>query len=141
MPAVESWPPRWLTPVPADALEAGEGQLVAEFAEAFGIITKDSVAGRAGTPLILRPWQKELLRHIYAYENDGLRQRINLIGMPRKNGKSALGSVAALFSLVLGSRGGETYSIAAEKEQARIVFADAKRIIENSAELSALTKL
>jgi phage terminase large subunit-like protein len=141
MPAVESWPPRWLTPVPADALETGEGALVAEFAEAFGIITKDSVAGRAGTPLILRPWQKELLRHIYAYENDGLRQRINLIGMPRKNGKSALGSVAALFSLVLGSRGGETYSIAAEKEQARIVFADAKRIIENSAELSALTKL
>jgi phage terminase large subunit-like protein len=33
------------------------------------------------------------------------------------------------------------YSVAAEKEQARIVFADAKRTVEASPELSALTKL
>lgn len=141
MPSVESWPPKWLTPVPVECLDAGEGELVADFAEAFGIITKDSVAGGAGSPLVLRPWQKELLRHTYAHANGGLRHRINLIGMPRKNGKSALGSVMALTSLVLGARGGETYSVAAEKEQARIVFSDAKRIIENSPELSALTKL
>jgi phage terminase large subunit-like protein len=141
MPSVDAWPPKWLTPVPSECLDAGEGELVADFAEAFGIITKDSVAGGAGSPLVLRPWQKELLRHTYAHENGGLRHRINLIGMPRKNGKSALGSVMALTSLVLGARGGETYSVAAEKEQARIVFSDAKRIIENSPELSALTKL
>jgi phage terminase large subunit-like protein len=61
--------------------------------------------------------------------------------MPRKNGKSALGSVLALYSLILGPRGGEVYSVAAEKEQARIVFADAKRIIEASEELSAITTL
>lgn len=140
MPA-KGWPPKWLTPVPESALAEGEGDLVIDFAEAFGIITKDSVAGKAGDPLHLRDWQKELIRHIFAYENGGLRHSINLVGMPRKNGKSALGSVLALYSLVLGPRGGEVYSVAAEKEQARIVFADAKRMIESSPELTGITRL
>jgi phage terminase large subunit-like protein len=46
-----------------------------------------------------------------------------------------------LYSLILGPRGAEVYSVAAEKEQARIVFADAKRTVEASPELSSLTKL
>jgi len=133
--------PQWLTPVPVDAVVNGEGNTVIDFAETFGIITKDSVAGKAGDPLVLREWQKALIEHIFAYDENGLRHRTNLIGMPRKNGKSALGSVLALYSLILGPRGGEVYSVAAEKEQARIVFADAKRTIEASPELSAITKL
>lgn len=139
--SVDSWPPRWLTSVSDQAIADGEGDLVIDFAEAFGIITKDSIAGRSGSPLVLRPWQKELINHIFAHENGGLKHRINLVGMPRKNGKSALGSVLALYSLILGPRGGEVYSVAAEKQQARIVFTDAKRMIEASEELSAITKL
>lgn len=138
---VDPWPPRWLTPVPEEAIINGEGNLVIDFAEAFGIITKDSIAGKSGFQLELRPWQKELILNIFAHENGGLRHRINLVGMPRKNGKSALGSVLALYSLILGPRGGEVYSVAAEKQQARIVFADAKKMIEASEELSAITKL
>jgi phage terminase large subunit-like protein len=61
--------------------------------------------------------------------------------MPRKSGKSALGSVLGLYSLILGPRGAEVYSVASEKEQARIVFQDAKRTVEASPELSALTRL
>lgn len=141
MQRVDPWPPKWLTKVPDAAIAAGEGDVVVEFAEAFGIITKDSVAGKAGTPLDLRPWQQQLIGNIFAHENGGLRHRINLVGMPRKSGKSALGSVLALYSLILGPRGGEVYSVAAEKEQARIVFADAKRMIEASPELSGITKL
>lgn len=135
------WPPQWLTPVPTEALEHGEGSLVIDFAEAFGVITKDSIAGRAGSPLHLRDWQKELIRHVFSGNGLTYRHRINLIGMPRKNGKSALGSVFGLYSLILGARGAEVYSVAAEKEQARIVFADAKRMIESSPELTAMTKL
>jgi phage terminase large subunit-like protein len=137
----KSWPPKWLTPVPEENLLEGEGQLVIDFAEAFGIITKDSVAGLAGSPLHLRDWQQELIKHIFAHKDGGLKHSINLVGMPRKNGKSALGSVLALYSLVLGPRGGEVYSVAAEKEQARIVFADAKRMIESSPDLSQVTRL
>jgi phage terminase large subunit-like protein len=138
---VTNWPPRWLTPVPEVELANGEGQLVIDFAEAFGIVTKDSIAGKAGSPLNLREWQKELIRHVFAGDGDGYRHRISLIGMPRKNGKSALGSVFGLYSLILGARGAEVYSVAAEKEQARIVFADAKRMVEASPELSGITKL
>jgi phage terminase large subunit-like protein len=132
-----SWPPRWLTHVPEEAILNGEGHLAVGFAERFGIITKDSVAGNVGDPINLREWQKQLLVRVFAYENGGLRHRVQLIGMPRKNGKSALGSVMALYSLVLGPDGGEVYSIAAEKEQAKIVFRDARRMVEAAPELNS----
>ena len=136
------WPPQWLTQVPADAIANGEGELVIDFAEAFGVITKDSIAGKQGSPLVLRDWQKDLIRHIYATDgNDGFRQRLNLIGMPRKSGKSAIMSVLATYDLFFGPKGGEVYSIAAEKEQARIVFADAKKTIEANPELLELVKV
>lgn len=137
-----SWPPQWLTPVPAEAIERGKQvEPIVDFAEAYGIITKDSVAGSSGSPLVLRDWQKSLLQHVFASDEDGLRHRNQLILMPRKNGKSALGSVLALYGLILGPKGAEVYSVAAEKEQARIVFADAKRMIEASPELAGITKL
>ena len=47
------WPPQWLTPVAPEAIARGEGELVIDFAEAFGVITKDSIAGKQGTPLVL----------------------------------------------------------------------------------------
>lgn len=130
-----SWPPRWLTPVPDEALAAGDGEFAAEFAEAFGSVGKDGIAGRAGDALQLRPWQKDLLKHLYARDsNGGLLAQTALIGMPRKNGKSALSSAAiGLYSLIAeGINGGEVIAVAAEKEQARIVFGEAKRMIESS---------
>ena len=139
---MDSWPPRWLTPVSEAALERGRvEEPVVDFIEGFGRITKDSVAGRAGSKLVLRPWQKSLLEHLFAWDEDGLRNRVSLVGMPRKNGKSALGSAIGLYSLILGPKGAEVYSVATEKEQARIVFADARRTVEASPELSAITKL
>ncbi len=141
MTEIQGWPPKWLTHVPEEARNADEGQLAIDFAEAFGIITKDSVAGKAGEQLVLRQWQKELIKNIFAQENGGFRHSISLVGMPRKNGKSALGSVLALYSLIMGPRGGEVYSVAAEKEQARIVFSDARKTIEATPELSAISKL
>jgi phage terminase large subunit-like protein len=138
---IRPWPPKWLTPIPEEALARSYGDYVIEFAESYGLITKDSIAGKAGSPIDLRDWQKELIKHLFAYNNEGLRNRINLVGMPRKNGKSALGSILALYSLIVGPDGGEVYSVAAETEQARIVFQDAVRMIEASEELSAITKV
>jgi phage terminase large subunit-like protein len=131
--------PAWVTPVPDDI--QSEGDLFNDFVDAFGVITKDSVAGRSGSPLVLRQWQRELMRNVLAMDGDGYRHRLNLIGQPRKNGKSALGSMIAVYSLILGAKGGEVYSCAADKEQARIVFGDAKRVIEASPELSSMAKL
>lgn len=127
------FPPQWLTPVPQDAIERGDGEFIARFADAFATITKDSVAGRSGEPLVLRDWQRELLNHVFARDEDGLRHRISLIGMPRKNGKSALGSVIAAFALMdVKTQGAEIYSVAADRQQAKIVFEDTKRMIQNS---------
>jgi phage terminase large subunit-like protein len=143
MAIANAWPPAWLTPVPDDTMAAGKGASVIEFAEIFGIITKDSIAGGAGEPLVLREWQKELLRHVYARGDDGgLRHRINLIGMPRKQGKSAVASTLGVYSLFAsGIKGAEVYSCAADRDQARIVFADAKRMVEASPDLMGMAKL
>ena len=138
---VSSWPPRWLTPVSDDSLARSAGGEVAEFINTFGVITKDTVAGRAGSPLHLRDWQEELLRHIFARSDRGFAHSVSLVGVPRKNGKSALASGVALWSLLAGARGGEIYSCAADKDQARIVFRDAKMMLEAEPELLELTKV
>lgn len=136
------FPPAWLTPVPEELLNSKRAKLAIEFIEAFGIITKDSVAGKQGTPLILRDWQKELIRYIYADDGQGgIRHKTCLVGMPRKSGKSALSSSLAVHDLLMGPNGGEVYSVASEKEQARIVFASAKSIIEAHPSLMEITKL
>jgi len=140
---VSSWPPRWLTPVDEAALGKSHGRYAVEFAESFGSIGKDGVAGKAGDALKLRDWQRELLRHVYAQDDTGgYKASTALIGMPRKNGKSALSSAAfALYSLIAeGIEGAEVIVAAAEKEQARIVFNEAKRMIESS-ELSEIVQV
>ena len=141
MASVKGWPPALLTPVPLADRKRGDGQLVTEFIEALCPQVKDSMGGRAGEPLILRPWQQELMRHVYARRADGrYRHRRVLVGLPRKSGKSALGSGMALHALMLGPHGGEVYSCAADRDQARIVFGSAKSMVENSPELAAITK-
>ena len=139
---MNSWPPAWLTPVSDEAIKAGDGEYAIEFAEAFGTIGKDGIAGRVGDALILRPWQKELVKRIFARDADGgLTARVALVGTPRKSGKSALASTLALYSLIAeGIEGGEVVVAAAEKEQARIIFGEAKRMVEAS-ELSELCTL
>jgi len=136
---VDSWPPTYLTPVDQESIDRGDGEFAIEFAEAFGTIGKDGIAGRVGDALVLRPWQKELVKRIFARDPDGgLRARVALVGTPRKSGKSALASMLALYSLIAeGIDGGEVVVAAAEKEQARIIFGEAKRMVESS-ELSEM---
>jgi phage terminase large subunit-like protein len=131
-----------LTPVSDEAIESGDGEFAIEFAEAFGTIGKDGIAGRVGESLVLRPWQKELVKRIFARDPDGgLTARVALVGTPRKSGKSALASTLALYSLIAeGIEGGEVVVAAAEKEQARIIFGEAKRMVEAS-ELSDICTL
>ena len=140
---MDSWPPAILTPIDPSAIANGDGEDAIEFAELFGSIGKDGIAGKAGAPLILRDWQKQLLNHLYARdENNGYVAQTALIGMPRKNGKSALSSASiALYSLLAeGISGGEVIIAAAEKEQARIVFSEARRMVESS-ELSEMVQI
>lgn len=120
----------------------GDGPLYTEFAEAVCRVTKDSVAARAGELLHLRDWQKELLNYALARRADGrFKHRVALVGMARKNGKSALAASMGLSALTLGGNGSEIYSCAADRDQARIVFGTAKRMVELDPELSSMFTL
>jgi phage terminase large subunit-like protein len=131
-----------MTPVAIADRKRGDGSLYAEFAEAVCRVTKDSVAAPAGELLHLRDWQKELLNHALARRPDGrMKHRVALIGMARKNGKSALAASMGLSALTLGGNGSEIYSCAADRDQARIVFGTAKRMVELDPELSSMFTL
>jgi phage terminase large subunit-like protein len=139
---IQSWPPRWITPVAIADRKRGDGPLYSEFAEAVCRVTKDSVAAPAGELLHLRDWQKELLNYALARRPDGrMKHRVALIGMARKNGKSALAASMGLSALTLGGNGSEIYSCAADRDQARIVFGTAKRMVELDPELSSMFTL
>jgi phage terminase large subunit-like protein len=89
----------------------------------------------AGQPFLLEPWQRELLTELYGRVGpDGRRwYREALIGIARKNGKSALTAGLALYHLTIGGEaGGEVYSLAASRDQARIVFNVARAMVEAS---------
>jgi len=110
--------PLFLTDVgPAD-IARGDGDEFLNFTQ-FLRVTKDSVGGFAGEPMVMRPWQSDMIRRLLARKANGrLKHRQALIGVPRKNGKSALGAGIALYGLAFGPRGGEVFSCAADKEQA-----------------------
>lgn len=132
--------PYILTPVSADDIARGDGELFEAFATQL-TITKDSIGGAAGSPMVMRDWQKDMVGRIFARRADGrLKHRQALVLLPRKNGKSALGAGIALFGMAFGPKGGEVYSCAADKEQARIVFGTAKKMIEMQPNFTGMFK-
>ena len=136
------WPPTYLSPVSETELGNTRGYEVIDFIETLCRLTEDSIAGKTGDKFILRPWQKDLLLHLYAEREDGLlKHRRALIGVPRKNGKSALIASLVLEQIVLGVNGGQIYSAAADKEQARIIFKTVKKMIELEPELKNILEV
>lgn len=132
--------PLFLTGIPAQDIARGDGDEFLDFTR-FLRVTKDSVGGSAGEPMVMRDWQSDMVRRLFARtENGRLKHRQALIGVPRKNGKSALGAGIALYGLAFGPRGGEVFSCAADKEQARIVFGTAKKMIELEPQFSGMFK-
>jgi phage terminase large subunit-like protein len=113
-----------------------------DFINTFVTLTKDSVAGSSGQLIRLRSWQERLLDEMFVLDENGLfAKRTCIYSVARKNGKSALMTGLGLWFLLTGDEGGEVYSIAAEKEQARITFADARKIIEREPELAAMCNI
>jgi phage terminase large subunit-like protein len=130
-----------MTPVPQADVQRGYGDIVCEFIQGFCRHTKDGIAAGSGEQIELRGFQQNIAGCVYARRPDGrYRHREALIGLPRKNGKSEIGSSFALQGLIMGGDGAEVYSCAADKEQARIVFGVAKRMVELDEELSGLIK-
>ncbi len=92
----------------------------------------------AGTPLFLEDWQKAVFANLFGWQRpDGSRRyRECLLYVPRKNSKTTM--AAAIVNVVLyldDEPGGELYSTAGEREQARIAFEIVDGMIENEPEL------
>lgn len=128
--------------MPPEDVERGDGEDYVSFIEACCRVTKDSFAAPAGSLIEVRPWTRILIGHLLARKGNGrYRHRQGLIGLARKNVKSTTGAGLGLAGLVLGPVGGEVYSCAGDREQARIVFGTARRMVEMDPQLTDMLKL
>ena len=94
----------------------------------------------AGQPFDLQPWQQFVVGAVFGWKRaDGLRRfRTAYVEVARKNGKSALLAGIALYALVAdGEAGAHVYAAATTRDQARIVFGEAERMVAASPALSA----
>ena len=92
----------------------------------------------AGQLIKLEPWQIFILTTTFGWLNQqGFRRfRRVYIEVPRGNGKSALSSALGLYCLAADGEGGaEVYSFATTRDQAKIVFGDAKQMARKSPDL------
>lgn len=91
-----------------------------------------------GRKLTLEPWQCFVLTTIYGWVDEGGQRRFRKVylELPKGSGKSALSSGVALYSLgAEGEPGGEIYSAATTREQAKIVFDVARQMALKSPEM------
>lgn len=105
---------------------------------------KHSKGKLGGKPFLLELWQKALICALFGFIHkiDGTRKFRELIFIvARKNGKSALGSAIALYMLIAdGEAGPEIVSAATKKDQAKIIWSEAKRMVKKSPTLSKRIK-
>lgn len=91
--------------------------------------------------ITLEPWQMFIVTTVFGWLNalTGLRRFIeSYTEVPRKNAKSTLTAGLCLFMLAAdGEAGAEVYTAATTRDQARIVFDDAKHMTSRDADMRA----
>lgn len=112
-----------------------------EFIESF---CKHSKGKWAGQPIELELWQKAAIAAAYGFIDkiDGTRKHKEvLLVVARKNGKSTLSSGESLYKMIADGEGGpEIYAVASKRDQAKIVWNEAKRMVKKSPMLSKVIK-
>jgi len=113
--------------------------------EFFASHLRHTSGAKAGQPLRLAPWQRrEIIAPIFGtIGKDGRRQyRSAFVSMPRRNGKSSIAAGIALYLLIADDEpGAYVVSAAANREQARVVFDVAAKMVEASPALSAMCQV
>lgn len=97
---------------------------------------KHSKGKMGGKPFILELWQKALVAATFGivHKIDGTRkyQEVMLV-VARKNGKSTLAAAIGLYLQIAdGEPGAEVYACATKKDQAKIIWLEAKRMVRKS---------
>lgn len=110
-----------------------------EVAQFFAGALRHTKGPFAGRPFRLTDWQRrDIVDPIFGtLLPDGRRQyRTVFVELPRKNGKSQLAAGIALVQLFLdGEQGAEVLCLAADVDQARVVFGECQRLVEGSPEI------
>jgi len=116
--------------------DENKANAICRFIEALPHIKGSQFAGKR---LILEPWQCFILTTVFGWVNKKTqlrRYKTVYIECPRKNGKSTLSAPVALYLLAADKEAGaEIYSAATTRDQAKIVWEDAKRMVDRSSGL------
>ena len=110
-----------------------KGNHAIEFIENYCRHSKGKMGGK---PFILELWQKALVAATFGmvHKIDGTRkfQEVMLV-VGRKNGKSTLAAAVGLYlQMADGEPGAEVYACATKKDQAKIIWLEAKRMVRKS---------
>lgn len=113
--------------------DVSKGNHALEFVENY---CKHSKGKMGGKPFILELWEKALVAAAFGivHKIDGTRkyQEVMLI-VARKNGKSTLAAAIGLYLQIAdGEPGAEIYACATKKDQAKIIWLEAKRMVKKS---------
>lgn len=102
----------------------------------FPQLCKHTKGEWAGQPLVLSPWQAFIVGNVIGWKrasDDTRRFRVAYDEVPRKNGKSTfaagLGILLAFFD---DEPGAEVYAAATKRDQAKIVFGEARSMVLKS---------
>ena len=105
---------------------------------------KHSKGKWGGKPVILELWQKAFISALFGIVRKSTGKRrfneaILLIG--RKNGKSLLASAISLYMMIAdGEAGAECYAVATKREQAKIIWEEALKMVKKSPSLLSIIK-
>jgi phage terminase large subunit-like protein len=105
---------------------------VIEFGENY---CKHSKGKEGGKPVRLELWEKAHLATVFGFiDIEGNRKyRESLLIVGKKNGKSLLASIVGLYLLVGDNEPGpEVYAVATKRDQAKIIWGEAKRMRNKS---------
>lgn len=93
----------------------------------------------AGQLIEIMPWQAFLLANLFGFvdRRTGFRRfRQGVVFVPKGNGKTALAAIIALYmTFAEGEGGAEGYSAAVNRDQAMIMFSDARQMALNCPEM------
>ena len=103
-----------------------------EFIEGYCRHSKGSAGGK---PFLMEVWQRAFTACIFGWIDDsGFRQyQEALMIVGKKNGKSTLAAGIGLYMMVAdGEPGAEVYAVATKRDQAKIIWNEASRMVKKS---------
>ena len=90
----------------------------------------------AGQLIHLEPWEQFITGSLFGWVHTGTglrRFRTAFTQVPRKNGKTLIAAIVLIYLAFFdGEAGAEGYSVATKRDQAKLVFNDAKKLVQSS---------